>query len=138
MTDRIRLLMEYKELTSTQFADTIDVPRAVISHIIGGRNKPSLDVVIKIASAFPEISKEWLLSGVGEMLISLAPHNQHKVTNSGSYTSAINNGDVFKSAEKVQDDFTEKVSVPLPHEAGKSIEQIVIFYSDKSFVVYKP
>lgn len=69
MVTRIRKLLEQKQLTPTQFADLIGVGRPVMSHILSERNKPSLEVVQRIISAFPELSLPWLLSGVGEMLV---------------------------------------------------------------------
>ena len=48
-------------MSSSQFADVLGIPRSSISHILSGRNKPSLDVVQKILSAFPELSAEDLL-----------------------------------------------------------------------------
>ncbi|MET4106136.1 helix-turn-helix domain-containing protein [Hymenobacter sp. UYP22] len=67
MLDRIRLLLSEQHLSSTQFADVIGVSRPVISHILSGRNKPSLEVVQKILSAFPDLSTTWLLTGTGGM-----------------------------------------------------------------------
>jgi transcriptional regulator with XRE-family HTH domain len=70
MVERIRQLLETRQLTPTQFADAIGVARPIISHILSGRNKPSLEVVQKIIGAFPDLSLPWLLSGVGSMLAS--------------------------------------------------------------------
>jgi transcriptional regulator with XRE-family HTH domain len=72
MVTRIRQLLEYKQLTPTQFADLIGVGRPVMSHILSERNKPSLEVVQRMISAFPDISLPWLLSGTGEMLDTAA------------------------------------------------------------------
>lgn len=68
MVERIREILQANQLTPTQFADTIGVARPIISHILSGRNKPSLEVVQKIVAAFPAISLPWLLSGAGAML----------------------------------------------------------------------
>lgn len=68
MVERIRELLQANQLTPTQFADSIGVARPIISHILSGRNKPSLEVVQKILTAFPELSLDWLLKGVGSML----------------------------------------------------------------------
>ena len=68
MVTRIRQLLEHKQLTPTQFADLIGVGRPVVSHILSERNKPSLEVAQRIASAFPDISLAWLMFGTGEML----------------------------------------------------------------------
>lgn len=68
MVDRIRQLIQARQLSPTQFADAIGVARPIVSHILGGRNKPSLEVVQKIIAAFPDIALPWLLSGQGDML----------------------------------------------------------------------
>lgn len=68
MVERIRALLQARQLSPTQFADVIGVARPIVSHILSGRNKPSLEVVQKIIGAFPELSLAWLLSGTGPML----------------------------------------------------------------------
>ena len=68
MVSRIKQLLDWKQLSPTQFADRIGIGRPVISHILSERNKPSLDVVQRILTAFPELSTDWLLKGEGEML----------------------------------------------------------------------
>ena len=72
MVERIREILQANQLTPTQFADHIGVARPIISHILSGRNKPSLEVVQKIIAAFPKISIPWLLSGVGSMSATAA------------------------------------------------------------------
>jgi transcriptional regulator with XRE-family HTH domain len=72
MIERIREILKARQLTPTQFADAISIARPIVSHILSGRNKPSLEVVQKIIAAFPDLSLPWLLSGVGEMLASVA------------------------------------------------------------------
>lgn len=67
MVDRIRELLSARQFTPTQFADTIGVARPIVSHILSGRNKPSLEVVQKIVDAFPDVSLPWLLKGMGGM-----------------------------------------------------------------------
>ena len=53
---RIRELLEARQLSPTQFADVIGIGRPVVSHILSGRNKPSLEVVQKIITAFPDLA----------------------------------------------------------------------------------
>ena len=67
MVDRIQKIINWKKLTLSGFADQIGVPRSTISHIISGRNNPSLDLVQKILDTFPEIKTEWLVRGTGSM-----------------------------------------------------------------------
>ena len=67
MVERIRTLLETRQLTPTQFADLIGIARPIVSHILSGRNKPSLEVVQRILAALPELSMPWLLNGTGSM-----------------------------------------------------------------------
>ncbi|MBF9238015.1 helix-turn-helix domain-containing protein [Hymenobacter sp. BT683] len=73
MVERIRKLLESRQLTPTQFADAIGIARPIVSHILSGRNKPSLEVVQRILAAMPELSMPWLLNGTGPMLASAIP-----------------------------------------------------------------
>ena len=68
MTDRISLLIKAKNLSAAQFADEIGVQRSSISHLMSGRNKPSLDLIQKTLQRFPEVRTEWLLFGKGSMV----------------------------------------------------------------------
>ena len=68
MVERIKTLLEERRLTPTQFADAIGVARPIVSHVLSGRNKPSLEVVQRILAAMPDISMAWLLNGTGPML----------------------------------------------------------------------
>lgn len=61
--DRIKRIISDNNLTNSSFADKIGVPRSSISHILSGRNNPSLDLIIKITQSFSEISADFLLSG---------------------------------------------------------------------------
>ena len=72
MVARIRTLLESRQLTPTQFADLIGIARPIVSHILSGRNKPSLEVVQRILAAMPELAMPWLLNGSGPMLSSAA------------------------------------------------------------------
>lgn len=65
---RIKELLLARQLSPTQFADTIGISRPIVSHILSGRNKPSLEVVQRVIAAFPELSLPWLLNGTGPML----------------------------------------------------------------------
>jgi transcriptional regulator with XRE-family HTH domain len=73
MVERIRTLLQARQLTPTQFADAIGVARPIISHILSGRNKPSLEVVQKVINAFPDLSVYWLLNGTGPMVPASGP-----------------------------------------------------------------
>lgn len=69
MTERINLIMKAKNLSPRQFSEEIGIQPSGLSHIISGRNKPSLDFVMKVVKRFPEIDINWLMFGKGEMYV---------------------------------------------------------------------
>ena len=68
MINRIREVIDYSQLSAAAFADTIGISRSGLTHLLTGRNQPSLDVAKKILAKYPEISTEWLIMGMGEMM----------------------------------------------------------------------
>ena len=142
MVDRIKELMLEFGLTSTQFADKVEVPRAVISHIISGRNKHSLEVATKIITAFPDVSLNWLLLGEGEMLKPLAPeiappHITEKLVEKVE-EDRVSEDDAPEYTDKIQKQKAVSPPQPKVKSKEKEIEQIVIFYTDKTFTAYTP
>ncbi|MEI7594186.1 MAG: helix-turn-helix transcriptional regulator [Bacteroidota bacterium] len=67
MESRIRLILKVKNITAAVFADKIGVQRSAVSHILSGRNNPSLDFMQRILKTYPDISSDWLINGKGEM-----------------------------------------------------------------------
>lgn len=67
MKDRILQIMEREGVSNAEFAEKIGISTSSLSHIFNGRNKPSLEVVMRIHKAYPEINLYWLLYGEGEM-----------------------------------------------------------------------
>ena len=64
--ERIELLMKCYELSPSQFADRTGIQRASVSHILSGRNKPSLEIMQKICETFPQLDAKWLMLGIGD------------------------------------------------------------------------
>lgn len=70
MINRINLILRAKNITAKQFAEEIGIQPSGMSHIMGGRNNPSLEFVSKVLRRYPEIDANWLLLGRGEMYAS--------------------------------------------------------------------
>lgn len=81
------MIMEREKVSPRVFAETIGVQQSTLSHILNDRNKPSLEVVMKVHQTYNYINLEWLLYGNGEMIAG------NPTTNS----SSSNNGDYFPS-----------------------------------------
>ena len=67
MNKRLQQFLAAENISQAQFADTIGVARASISHILAGRNKPGFDFIESTARHFPDLNLEWLITGRGRM-----------------------------------------------------------------------
>jgi len=67
MEKRFQKWLNSEDISATQLSNNINVSRAAISHILSGRNKPSIDFLDKILSKYPNINLNWLVSGIGNM-----------------------------------------------------------------------
>jgi len=112
-TDRLKKVMTFHQLTASLFADKIAVQRSSISHILSGRNKPSLDFILKVTSTFKDVDIYWLLNGKGNF------PKAAEVKHTAPTPSLIN---------------AEQTS--LSNSSGKKIQRIVVFYSDGTFEEY--
>jgi len=63
IANRIQELVMKLNLKPSSFASRIGVSPSILSHVLNGRNKASLDLILKIHSAFPDVNLEWLLTG---------------------------------------------------------------------------
>ncbi|WP_191906885.1 helix-turn-helix transcriptional regulator [Adhaeribacter soli] len=141
MLERIKKIASHWQLSPTALADKIEVSRPVISHILTGRNRPSLEVVQKIALHFPELNRNWLLTGEGKMLASEVKASesesqvQQDVTPSAiarEITPSSEKNEKIQSAEPVNKDSAPSRTVT------KTLKKVLLFYSDNSFEEYNP
>jgi len=141
MKNRIVQLINNEGLTSSKFADTIGVQRSSISHILSGRNKPSLDFIQKIMAAFPSINIDWLIAGEGEMYRSKEIDNLFTEIDTDHSTTENQVNQPPKLNREPTPDHSLKSEPVLEMNAflpGKQIEKVVVFYTDKTFKEYNP
>jgi transcriptional regulator with XRE-family HTH domain len=67
MEKRFQKWLDSEDLSATPLSNNINVSRAAISHILTGRNKPSIDILDKILNKYPNINLNWLVSGIGNI-----------------------------------------------------------------------
>jgi transcriptional regulator with XRE-family HTH domain len=85
--ERIELLMKSYDLSPSQFAERTGIQRASVSHILSGRNKPSLEVMLKVYDAFPGVDMKWLMTGVGEEPVRHVAANQAPIADDTLFAS---------------------------------------------------
>ena len=71
--------MKYLNLSKTAFAESLSINSSALSHIASKRNKPSIDMVMRIVEVYPKVSGDWLLTGLGVMIKDQSSSNMKKV-----------------------------------------------------------
>ena len=67
MNTRLKQFIAAENITQAQFADSINVVRASVSHILAGRNKPGYEFISGLMRHYPNLNLEWLMFGKGKM-----------------------------------------------------------------------
>ncbi|MGO4911287.1 helix-turn-helix domain-containing protein [Leeuwenhoekiella sp. W20_SRS_FM14] len=138
---RLQRIMDEYDLNATSFADEIEVGRSSISHILSGRNKPSLEFVMKIVSAFPEVELYWLLNGKGSFPKKTAEPSAAPKLSSNQLQAdfeSILPSNSESSQQNSQMPHTDPVTETLASVKEEAIERIVIFYKDGTFKNFVP
>jgi transcriptional regulator with XRE-family HTH domain len=141
---RLEIILDYYSYSASVFADKMGVQRSGLSHLLSGRNKPSLDFVMKIVENFPEVDLYWLLQGTGSF--PKKEDSQYGISPTPSSPAPQ------PEETKTEDLFTEKKdpiqtsnlfspeikpsALSLSNE--KNIERIVVFYANGTFKSYSP
>ena len=130
--DRLEHILRSKNLTATQFANLMKIQPSNVSHLLNGRNKPSVDFLTKLKEIFPEYSFDWIIMGRKPITI-----NEPNPTPSDSENVKLED----KIEEKIIefDDIDEKIEENQPVKTeNKEVEKILMIYSDKTFDVLLP
>jgi transcriptional regulator with XRE-family HTH domain len=125
--NRLHLILKMHNITASSFADTIGVQRSNVSHVLGGRNKPSLDFLEKTLNSFPRVNASWLITG--KMPPNGIENNEASLDSNKTIEVQKNEVNTLKSVE---------IETPNNNETSSEIEKILVFYKDKTFKEYFP
>jgi len=138
---RLEVILDYYSLSASLFADKLGIQRSGLSHLMSGRNKPSLDLVMKITENFSEVDLYWLLNGTGSFpkkMINALRSSENTAPSVITETKEIVMGDLFSQPEDnkeiIQSPPRDIKNVP----SGNKTERIVVFYRDGTFKEYFP
>lgn len=131
LPERIAAIIKVNQHSAASFADALGVQRSNISHILNGRNKPSLDLLEKIINHFPRVDAAWLITGKApsktiqkekpsKPIASPSLQATHEAQQASAAFIAPNTGNGTALGQ------------------DKSIERIVVFYTDRTFATYEP
>lgn len=131
--DRLLIIMDQFQLSASQFADNLEIQRSSISHLLSGRNKPSINILEKIISNFPTISIEWLITGIGNPL----KNNEIKPNDSNSIQSVLPNLPFDNNDEPNEtiDEKNKTIDQTSYAKKDKKIQKIILIFDDNSFEV---
>ena len=112
MNRRLLQFLQAENLTQTQFADTLSVARASVSHILSGRNKPGYDFLESLLLHYPSLNLDWLLTGRGRM---------------------------YRENKQEESSETDQLPLfPLPSPAApRRIDRILVFYDDNTYQEFR-
>jgi len=133
INDKIKQILKDKNLSPSHFADEIGVQRSSVSHILSGRNRPSFDIIQKIIRRFPDLGYDWILEE-DEQLTSVKENSAPAppvTAKKGSVQPEIDEPKVAQQPPVLPTNGTLSSTT-------KSIERILIFYTDGTFKEYSP
>ncbi len=119
LKDRIATIIQVNNHSASSFADLLGIQRSSVSHILNGRNNPSLDFIQKVLDNFPRVDPGWLLTG---------KNPESKKSEPSATPKTETNPNLATTRPKISSKASSKI---------KAIEKIVIFYSDRTFETYE-
>lgn len=133
IADRLIKFINYLGINNSTLADEIDVQRSGISHILSGRNKPSLEFLQKLFSKYPTLNSKWLIMGQGNML------------SESDFISQDISGEIETQLSDIPPN--KKQTLPYPEQSAssepkrrekspKAVKKVIILYNDDTFHEY--
>lgn len=140
MKDRIAHIIRAKNLTAAEFALKLGIQPSNVSHLLSGRNNPSLDFVKKLKETFPEYNLDWIVFGNGPMTVSVPfevptpivkepPVLELHDENKGNFSEGM----LFTNPAEVESQQNQAISPMV-----SVLQKIIFVYSDQTFEVMVP
>ena len=141
--ERIAHILRAKNLTATQFAELMQIQPSNVSHILNGRNKPSLDFVTKLKDVFPEYNLDWIIMGRKPITISETGLFSRENSNKMEEKHPIEIDDVVNE-RSLQLDFNpinitsnqNEIDKNIPSSHKDGLKQIIYVFEDHTFEIF--
>lgn len=140
MKDRIAHIIRAKNLTAAEFADRLGIQPSNVSHLLSGRNNPSLDFVRKLKETFPEYNLDWIVLGKGPMTVS-EPFVVASTPAETHFSEPQELENTQKPLTEVTSSSEERsiLSGERPVSSLKpGLKQLILVYTDNTFEVLSP
>ncbi len=140
MKDRIAHIIRAKNLTAAEFALRLGIQPSNVSHILAGRNNPSLEFVRKLKETFPEYNLDWIIFGKGPMTVS-EPFVEPKAVET-TPTSLDDDAEVdpmnLENTLFAPENEVEPMEEPIPVVPQGDLKHIILVYVDNTFEILSP
>ncbi|MBO4361684.1 MAG: helix-turn-helix transcriptional regulator [Paludibacteraceae bacterium] len=130
--ERLAKIIESEKLTAKQFAAEIGVSAGTISNILGGRNKASSEILVRILNRFRTISSDWLLLGTGSMYRPNGGVTQSTLFGDMRPLDVEQPAESPASAQSYAP-YSSMQSASHPIAQPKQIARIIIYYTDGTY-----
>ncbi|MBQ2187080.1 MAG: helix-turn-helix transcriptional regulator [Bacteroidales bacterium] len=141
--DRLAHILRAKNMTATQFAELMEIQPSNVSHLLNGRNKPSLDFLIKLKEVFPEYSFDWIIMGKKPITVN-EPNPISFDENNMRFDDVVDDNvsefeKLGEQSHEVLDTLEKKiVENQIYNNKESDITKIILVYSDKTFEILNP
>ena len=139
--DRIAHILRAKNLTATQFAEMMQIQPSNVSHLLSGRNKPSLDFLMKLKEVFPEYNFDWIILGKKPITTNEPSlFNKDNQIEAFEVTRVVENEVEKEQTKEVEIPYIleneEKSKVQTLNNFSAGLKQIIYVFEDHSFEIY--
>ena len=134
---RLEKILDFYGLSATAFSERIKFNRSTISHLLSGRNKPSLEFVMKVLHEFPEVELYWLLNGTGSFPSDSVSTSENEIVIKQDDSRPSPKSEIPTQIDPVVPTSEKEKKVEQVSKSDPEIDRIVIFYKDGSFKAYQ-
>lgn len=125
--NRLQKILDFYNISATELSNQISFNRSTISHLLSGRNKPSLDFVMKLLQKFPEVELYWLLNGKGSFpSVKSTPTSTPEISENTHLTEK-------DASLTIEDTFPKAISNSFN---DTDVDRIVVFFKNGTFKSY--
>ena len=78
--DMLKILFKKLNMSTTaEFCMKTKISRGLVDKLVANKHNPRLDTLQKIKNAFPQTNMNWLISGLGEVVVDVKDENEVKL-----------------------------------------------------------
>ena len=141
MREKLQKLMASEQLTASRFAELLGIQPSGVTHLLGGRNKPSFDLVQKILRRFPHINPDWLLLDSEQMYRAdseLTNDQPNQTSNEVAETpvnvekiSATQNTTISEGSTSANNSIERLATIGAVNR--KNVKRVIVLFDDQTF-----